>query len=44
MSGHTAVRVPVAGPGYEALVAAYSGGLGVVSHDIATAIQGSLSK
>jgi hypothetical protein len=44
MSGHTAVRVPVSGPGYEALVAAYSGGLGVVSHDIATAIQGSLSK
>jgi uncharacterized lipoprotein YmbA len=44
MSGHTAVRVPVTGPGYEALVAAYSGGLGVVSHDIATAILGGLSK
>jgi hypothetical protein len=44
MTGHTVVREAVAGPGYEALVAAYSGGLGVVSHDIATAIQGSSSK
>jgi|SRR3954452_4082990 uncharacterized lipoprotein YmbA len=44
MRGRTVVRKPVAGPGYEALVAAYSEGLGVVSHDIAAAIQGNLSK
>jgi uncharacterized lipoprotein YmbA len=44
MNGHTFVHQPVAGPGYEALVAAYSAGLGVVSRDIAAAIQASLSK
>lgn len=44
MRGHTVVREPVAGPGYEALAAAYSGGLGVVSHDIAAAINASVSK
>jgi uncharacterized protein len=44
MGGHTVVHVPVAGPGYDALAMAYSAGLGVVSHDIAAAIQASLSK
>jgi uncharacterized lipoprotein YmbA len=44
MKGRTVVHSPVAGPGYEALVAAYSAGLGVVSHDIASAIQAGASK
>jgi hypothetical protein len=39
INGHTVAHEPVASPGYEALAAAYSAGLGVVSRDIATAIR-----
>jgi uncharacterized protein len=44
MSGRTVVHEPVAAPGYEALTAAYSAGLGAVSQDIAAAIQAGLMK
>lgn len=39
MSGRTMAHEAVAGPGYEALTAAYSAGLGAISQDIAAAIQ-----
>jgi uncharacterized lipoprotein YmbA len=38
MSGRTVAHEPAAGPGYEALTAAYSAGLGAISQDIAAAI------
>lgn len=44
VNGHTLVHEPAAGPGDEALAAAYSAGLGVVSRDIAAAIQAGQSK
>lgn len=43
-SGRTMVREPTAGPGNDALAAAYSRALGAVSHDIAAAIEAGLSK
>jgi uncharacterized lipoprotein YmbA len=44
VNGHTFVHQPAAGPGYEALAAAYSAGLAVVSRDIAAAIEANLSQ
>jgi uncharacterized lipoprotein YmbA len=44
LTGRTLVREPCASTGYDALAAAYSRALGVVSRDIAAAIHASLSK
>lgn len=44
LSGQTTVREPCAGPGYDALAAAYSTALAAVSRDIAVAIQARLSQ
>jgi uncharacterized lipoprotein YmbA len=40
-SGHSSVREPAGGPGYDALVAAHGRALAAVSRDIATAIRAS---
>jgi uncharacterized lipoprotein YmbA len=42
--GRTIVREPCAGPGYDALAAAYSTALAAVSREIAVAIQASVSQ
>lgn len=44
ITGRTVVHEAVTGPGYEALTAAYSVGLGAISQDIAAAIQTSMTK